>query len=292
VHKRDIIIAVLVALAWGFNFVVIKVGIDNFPPIFFSALRFTFAAFPLIFFLSRPKVSWAVIIGIATILGVIKFTLLFIGIDVGLSAGLASLLLQSQAFFTIILAALILGERPSLKVISGVALAFCGIGAIATTVDQSATVQGIALVLAAGLAWGFSNLIMRKAGQIKMLNLMVWVSLIPPIPLFILSMVYEGKTAGWQALMDISWTGAGAVLYIAFLSTILGFAGWGHLIARYGASKIAPFSLLVPIFGMSSSALFLNESFGPIRLIGAALILTGLMVTLWKQTPTSVKLES
>lgn len=276
---RDVALAVLIAVAWGFNFVVIKVGLETFPPLLFSALRFMLAALPLAFFLPRPATGWPVILGFGFMLGVVKFSLLFIGMDVGVSAGMASLLLQSQAFFTLILAALLLGERPGRTGILGMIVAFAGIGLVGATVDGASNLAGIALTLAAGLAWGASNIILREAGRVKMLNLIVWASLVPPLPLIAMSMVFEGPAAAAGAFAATGWPGVGAVLYVAFVATLFGFGGWGLLISRHGASRIAPFSLLVPIFGMSASAIVLGEAFGPLRLVGAALVLAGLALT-------------
>lgn len=278
----DIFLAISVAAVWGFNFVVIRLGIDAFPPLLFSALRFTFAAFPLVFFLPKPNVSWRIILGIGLILGVIKFALLFIGMDVGLSAGLASLVLQSQAFFTVILASILLAERPTPLQIIGILVAFSGISLVATTVDTNVTPLGLSLVLAAALAWAFSNLLMKKAGTVNMLSLIVWVSLIPPLPLIVLSLIFEGWTADMTALTNLTWIGGGSVIYIALLSTIFGFAIWGRLISIYGASRVAPFSLLVPIFGMGSSAIVLGEEFSSIRLFAAFLVIIGLILTVIK----------
>lgn len=275
----DTVLLVLVAAVWGFNFVVIKIGIANFPPIFFSALRFLFAALPLVFFLPRPAVPWRLILGIGFVLGVVKFSFLFIGMDVGLSAGLASLLLQSQAFFTVILAALLYGDRPRPVQVAGILVAFAGMAVIATTVDGGFTYAGLALVLAAGVAWAFSNLLMRKVGKVDMLSLMVWVSLVPPIPLAIISLTTEGLGRDIAALTAMSWQGLGAVAYIAYIATVFGFGIWGYMIRKHGVSTVAPFSLLVPVFGMSSSALVLGESFGPARIAGAAFVVCGLVLT-------------
>ncbi|MFD1326777.1 EamA family transporter [Mycoplana ramosa] len=275
----DIALLVLVAAVWGFNFVIIKIGIANFPPILFSALRFLFAAVPLVFFLPRPAVPWRLILGIGFVLGVVKFSFLFIGMDVGLSAGLASLLLQSQAFFTIMLAATIYGERSRPVQLAGIVVAFAGMVVISTTVDAGFTYTGLALVLAAGLAWAFSNMLMKKIGNVDMLALMVWVSLVPPIPLAVISLATEGLERDLAALQALSWQGLGAVAYIAYIATVFGFGVWGYMIRKLGVSTVAPFSLLVPVFGMSSSALVLGESFGPDRLAGAALVVCGLVLT-------------
>jgi O-acetylserine/cysteine efflux transporter len=275
-------LAVLVSFVWGLSFVAIKIGVNTFPPLLFSALRFTLAAIPLVFFLTRPKVSWRLIIGIGFVLGVVKFSLLFLGMSVGLSAGLASLTVQVQVFFTVILAAVLLGDRPSHWEMLGIILAFCGIAAVATTIDTSATKLGFALVLLAALAWAVTNILMSRAGQVQMLNLMVWISLVPPVPLVVLSLLFESQS--WPALSEIRWDGILALFYVTFVGTVLGFAGWGFLIARQGAGRVAPFGLLVPIAGMASSAVILGESFGPVRLFGAILIGAGLCLVILKKT--------
>ncbi|MGR6465534.1 EamA family transporter [Rhizobium sp. PAMB 3182] len=275
----DILMMVLVAAIWGFNFVVIKIGIANFPPILFSALRFLFAAIPLVFFIPRPAVSWPIVVAIGMVLGVIKFSLLFIGMDEGVSAGLASLVLQCQAFFTVILAAMLYRERPKPVQILGVIAAFAGIAVIGTTIDASFSLHGLVLILAAAFAWAVSNMLMKKAGGVDMLRLMVWVSLVPPLPLLAISIATEGWDRDLAALQSLTFGGAGAVLYIAYLATIFGFAVWGRMIRKYNVSNVAPFSLLVPVFGMSSSALVFGESFSPMRLAGAVLIVCGLVLT-------------
>ncbi len=287
---RHTLLATLVAAAWGFNFVVIHIGIGDFPPLLFSALRFTLAAVPLIFFVRKPDVPWSIILGIGGMLGVVKFSLLFIGMDMGLSAGLASLVLQTQAFFTIILAALLLGERPTGGQLAGMFVAFSGIALVASTVGGDLSALGFALAIAAALAWACSNLIMKKAGPVDMLGLMVWVSVIPPIPLLALSFMFEGQEAITAAFLNLRLEGVGATAYIAFVATIFGFAVWGKLINLYGAGKVAPYSLLVPIFGMTFSALLLGEEFGPLRLVAAALVITGLAINQMSgRNPTALK---
>lgn len=286
-----ILLLILVAAVWGFNFVVIRLGIDNFPPIFFSALRFLFAAIPLALILPKPDVPWRIIIGIGLVLGVVKFSLLFLGMSVGMPAGLASLVLQSQAFFTVILAVLVYGDRPRPTQIAGMIVAFSGVALIASTVNGDLTATGLALSIGAALAWAFSNLLMKKAGAVDMLRLMVWVSLVAPLPLLAISLAFEGWERDYQALTHVTWSGAGAVIYIAYLATIFGFAVWGAMIRRYGVATVAPFSLLVPVFGMSSAAIVLGEAFGPIRIIAALLIVSGLALNVfnpaWLRPPAT-----
>lgn len=276
-----ILMLVLVAAVWGFNFVVIRLGLDNFPPLLFSALRFLFAALPLAFFIRRPDVPWRLILGIGLMLGVVKFSFLFIGMDVGAPPGLASLLLQSQAFFTVLLAFLVYGDRPRPLQVAGMVVAFSGVALIATSIDGTFTVAGLVLVIAAAVAWACSNMLMKKVGKVQMLNLMVWVSLVPPIPLFIISALFEGWDRDLQALANLNLEGAGAVLFVAYGATVFGFAVWGAMISRYGVATVAPFSLLVPVFGMSSAALVLGEDFGPLRVIAAVLIVLGLVMNVF-----------
>lgn len=273
-----ILLLVLVAALWGVNFVVIRLGLDNFPPLLFSALRFLFASVPLVFFIRRPNVPWRLIIGIGLVLGVVKFSLLFIGMDVGVPPGMASLILQSQAFFTVILAMVVFSERPRALQLAGMGLAFAGIALIASTVGGSFNVTGLLLAIAAAVAWACSNMLMKKAGRVQMLNLMVWVSLVPPIPLLIISLLFEGWDRDVAALQHITLAGAGAVLFVAYVATVFGFGVWGAMISRYGVATVAPFSLLVPVFGMSSASLLLGEAFGPLRIVAAVLIIAGLIL--------------
>jgi O-acetylserine/cysteine efflux transporter len=287
-RPSHILLLIAVAALWGFNFVVIKLGISNFPPLLFSALRFTFAALPLVFLLPRPQVPWRIILGIGLVLGVVKFSLLFIGMDVGVSPGLASLLLQSQAFFTVIFGVLVYGDRPRPLQIGGMLTAFAGIALIASTVDGSFTLTGLALVIGAAIAWAGSNMLMKKAGQVDMLSLMVWVSLVPPLPLLVVSLLFEGVDRDLAALSSITWSGAGAVFYVAYVATIFGFAVWGAMIRRYGVATVAPFSLLVPVFGMSSSALVFGESFDALRIAAALMIVSGLVMNVWRSSALSV----
>ena len=236
----------------------------------------------------KPATNWRYICGIGLILGVVKFALLFVGMHIGLSAGLASIILQSQAFFTVLLVAIVFKETPGFNQVVGIVIAFSGIAIIVFTLDGKVTVVGLLMVLAAGFAWAVSNLLMKKAGTVDMLALMVWISVVPPVPLIMLSLWLEGWRANAVAFAALDVSGLGAIGYIAYLATILGFAGWGRLIRLYGAGRVAPFSLLVPVFGMGSSAFFLGEQFEALRLSAVVLVFVGLAVTLMK--PKAVRL--
>ena len=275
----DLLTALFVALIWGVNFVVIKIGLQELPPLLFSALRFTVAALPWVFVVGRPQAPWRLILAIGFLLGVLKFSALFIGMDLGMPAGLASLTLQMQAFFTVLFAALWLKERPALRQLIGMGIAFAGLGLIAWDFGAAPRdLTGLALVVLAAAFWGIANLCMKQAGGANALNLIVWVSLVPPLPLILLSAALDGPAEIEHALASLDVAGIGAVLYIGLISTVLGFGLWGRLLRRYPASLVAPFSLLVPVFGMSSGALLLGEALGPLRITAAGLVLAGLAV--------------
>ncbi|MFF7339341.1 EamA family transporter [Streptomyces sp. NPDC008163] len=274
-----IALAALVAAVWGVNFVVIELGLDHFPPLLFSALRFLVAALPAVFFVGRPKVAWKWIVGVGLTLGVAKFGLLFIGMDRGMGAGLSSLVLQVQAVFTALFAALALGERPGRTKLLGMAVALAGIGVAAVDEGASGPVLAFVLVIAAAACWGVSNVLTRKAAPPDPLNFMVWVSTVPVLPLLGLSLLFEGGHRDRAALAGLDWSGAGALVFVAWIATVFGFGAWGLLLSRYPASSVAPFTLLVPVFGMSSAALVLDESVSPLRWCAAALLVGGVALT-------------
>ncbi|MFD3441994.1 EamA family transporter [Streptomyces sp. NPDC058685] len=272
-------LAVTVAAVWGVNFVVIELGLGHFPPLPFSALRFLVAALPAVFFVGRPKVAWKWLIGVGLALGVAKFGLLFIGMDRGMPAGLSSLVLQIQAVFTAVLAAVVLAERPGRARVLGMAVALGGIALAAVDEGTSGPLLGFVLVVAAAACWGVSNVLTRKASPPDALNFMVWVSVVPVLPLLALSLLFEGPSADLHALRSLDWSGAGTIVYVAWGATVFGFGAWGFLLRRYPASAVAPFSLLVPVFGMTSAALLLDESVSPLRWGAAVLLVGGVALT-------------
>ena len=278
VRIRHVFLAVCIALVWGFNFVVIVVGLDRLPPLLFSALRFTLAAIPAALFLRSPRAPWRWVVVVAMLLGVGQFSLLFWGMDIGMPAGLSSLVLQSQAVFTAAFAALLLSERPGRQRLLGLGIALAGIGLVAADLTGQATAVSFVLVLGAAACWGASNVATRVAAPPDVLSFMVWVSAVAAMPLFALSLVFEGWETGVRAVRSIDLTGLGALAYIAFASTLFGFGAWGWLLRRYDASVVAPFSLLVPVFGMSSAALLLNERFGVLDVLGGLLVLAGVLL--------------
>ncbi|WP_329313568.1 EamA family transporter [Streptomyces sp. NBC_01278] len=272
-------LAVLVAAVWGFNFVVIEIGLGHFPPLLLSALRFLVAALPAVFFVGRPKAAWKWIIAVGVALGVAKFGLLFTGMAAGMPAGLSSLVLQVQSVFTAVLASVVLRERPGRIRMAGMAVALAGIVVAAVDGGTSGPVLGFTLVVAAAACWGVSNVLTRKASPPDALNFMVWVCTVPVLPLFALSLLLEGPERDLAALRGLDWSAAAVIGYVAWVSTVFGFGAWNHLLRRYPASSVAPFSLLVPVFGMSSAALVLGEEVSGLRWVAALLLVGGVGMT-------------
>ncbi|WP_328545781.1 EamA family transporter [Streptomyces platensis] len=280
-------LAVVVAAVWGVNFVVIDVGLRDFPPLLFSAVRFLLAALPAVFFVGRPRVSWRWVITVGVTLGIMKFGMLFIGMHAGLPPGLASLVLQGQAVFTVLFAAVLLKERARRAQIVGMAIASVGI--VLAGLDSTAgTLAGFLLVVGAAACWGLSNIAMRKAGPPDTFRFMVWVSVVPPIPLALLSVPFEGWDADLRALQHLNLSGVGAALYVAWGATLFGFAAWGYLLRTYNAPTVAPFSLLVPIFGLAAAWIFQGERMTVLTFCATALVITGIAVGMVRRSKKPV----
>ena len=277
---RSVALVVLVTAIWGVNFVVIHEGLEHFPPLLFNSLRFALMAVPAIFLVGRPRVPWRYVIAIGATLGVIKFGLLFVSIDQGLPVGLASLLLQLQVIFTIAIAAVVLGERPRREQVAGSAVAFAGLAVIAVDRAASAPILPFVLVVGAAAAWGVNNTLTRMAQPPDALALLVWASLVAPLPLLGLSFAFEGPAEIGDALAGIDLGAIGALLFVAGASGLFGFAAWIALLKRHSAASVTPFALLVPVFGIASAALLLGERPSTLELSGALLICAGLAATL------------
>ncbi|MEU7937792.1 EamA family transporter [Microbispora bryophytorum] len=275
-RPRHLALAVALAAVWGVNFVVMQTGLKHYPPLTYAALRFLLAAFPAVLVAGGPRVPWRWVVATGASLGVAQYGLLLLGMRAGMPAGLTSLVIQVQAVFTALFATTLLGERLGPRRIAGMAVAFGGLALIAAGVAaKSGAIPFGAFLLCVGAAagWGLGNVATRKAAPPDSLRFMVWVSAVSAPPLLVLSLVTEGPSS----LTSFTAEGVGAVLYTAFLSTLGGFAVWGWLLTRYDASVVAPYSLLVPVFGIASAALFTGEPISPLTVAAGALILAGLL---------------
>jgi O-acetylserine/cysteine efflux transporter len=276
------LLALAIVAVWGTNFVVIRYGLNHLPPLLFAALRFAFAVVPAIFFLPRPAVRWLSLAAYGLLIGVGQFGLLYMAMHGQISPGLASLIVQTQVFFTIGLAVVLTGERPGWAQLCALAIAVCGVLLIALHVDPAATPLGIAMVLAAGLSWAGGNIVAKVARPGNILAFVVWASLFSAIPLFGLSLAVEGWPAIVRGLRAADLGTWAAVLWQAYGNVLFGFGAWGWLLARRPASTIAPTALLVPVFGMGASALLLGEPMPFWKLAAAALVIGGLAIgVLW-----------
>jgi O-acetylserine/cysteine efflux transporter len=275
---RHALLAVAVAAAWGLNFVVIEVGLEGLPPLLLCALRFAALA-ALVPFFRRPAVPWRLLVAIGVSLGVVKFGLLFTGMDVGMPAGLASVVLQAQAPLTLLLAAAVLRERPSRAQAAGLACAAAGIAVIGAARGGDVRMAGLVLVVGAAGAWAVANLFMKRASGADPLALIVWISLVPPLPLLALSLALDGPGEVGHALTGIGGREVLAIAYIAGISTLAGFGAWSWLLRSYPAAQVASFALLVPPFGLVFGALLLGEHVGLAQAAAAALVVAGVAVS-------------
>jgi O-acetylserine/cysteine efflux transporter len=280
-----LLLALAIVAVWGTNFVVIKISLDSFPPFFFAALRYIFALLPVVFFMPKPKVSWGnlCVYGLAT--GVGQFGVMYFAIDGRISPGLASLVIQTQVFFTIGFAMFFAKEGLRLYQAVAVAVAMTGLVIIALHTDAATTFLGLALVVFAGFSWGVANTVSRRAGAINMLSYVVWASAFSIPPLLLVSLIFEG---GASHLWEISLAApAGAwmgVLWQSWANTLFGYAAWGWLLSKHPAAVVAPAPLLVPIFGMGASAFFLGEALPPWKVEAASLVIAGLVINLFWPT--------
>jgi O-acetylserine/cysteine efflux transporter len=278
---RDLLLALIVVIAWGVNFVVINVGLHGVPPMLLGALRFMLAAFPAVFFVKRPQLPWRWLLAYGVTISLGQFAFLFSAMYVGMPAGLASLVLQAQAFFTLIFAAFFLHERFRLPNVAGLLIAAAGLAVIGMQGGHAMTLAGFLLTLCAACSWALGNIVTKKVGKVDLVGLVVWGSLIPPLPFLALSYAFEGPQRIAAALSGISAMSIFAIVYLAFIATLIGYGLWSRLLSRYPASQVAPFSLLVPIVGLASASLFLDEQLSGAQVAGAVLVMAGLAVNVF-----------
>lgn len=278
---RHLLLALAVVAIWGSNFVVIKYALHTLPPMTLAVLRFSLAFVPACFFLRRPDVGWRNLGGYGLLIGVGQFGLLYLAMRSQISPGLASLVVQTQVFFTLLLAVRLRKEPVLPAQWLGLALAAGGIALIASHTDGSTTPLGVAMVLAAAFSWACANLLTQRAGRIDMLAYVVWSSAFAVPPLLLLALLIDGpaQVAAGVAAADLgTW---GAVLWQAVGNTLFGYGVWSWLLARHPAGRIVPMALLVPVFGLGSASLLMGEPMPGWKLMAAALVLGGLAINLF-----------
>ncbi|MGE8326817.1 EamA family transporter [Pseudomonas urmiensis] len=278
---KDLLIALVVIIVWGVNFVVIKVGLDGLPPMLLGALRFLLVAFPAVLLVKRPNLPWRWLIAYGATISLGQFAFLFQAMHSGMPPGLASLVLQSQAFFTLGFAALFLGERLRPASLIGLLVAASGLALIGSENSSHVPLVALLLTLCGGAMWGMGNIITRRFGSVNLVALVVWGGLIPPLPFLLLSWWLEGPQRMADALSNIGLSSVLALAFLAYAATMLGYTLWSTLLSRHPAGKVAPFSLLVPVVGLSSSAWLLGERLSAMQGWGALLVMLGLLINVF-----------
>ncbi len=284
---RDLALILVVVALLGFSFVPIKIGLREVPPFALAAMRFFFAAVPLVFFIRRPRMPISVIVAYGLAIGVFQFGLLFLGMKLGMPAGLSSIVIQVQVFFTIGLGVAFLGDRLHGENVAGGLVATLGVIVLAIYKIQGgakSTFIGLVLVLIASFAWAVGNIVAKRAArehQADMFALVVWSSLVPALTLAALSYAFEGGPVMLHAVASASALTWGCAVFLAYVATLFGFGSWARLLHRYPTALVSPFALLIPVSGLASGALFLGESLAPMQAIGVTLVLAGLIVNLY-----------
>jgi O-acetylserine/cysteine efflux transporter len=284
VPARDRLLAVLVAVVWGLNFPAIHYSLEQFPPFFLVALRFALVAVPTVLLVPRPGVPWRWVLGYGAGFGVLQFLFLYAAMDAGMPTGLASLVLQSSAPFTVVLAGVLLGERLTGRQAAGVGLAVAGLAGIAVHragLDGGATLLPVLLTLCGGLGWAFGNLCNRQARPARPFRLMLWMTVVPPLPMLAVSLAVEGPARVGASLTTLG-TGQGllalaGLLFTVVVATLGGSGLWTALMSRHPSGTVAPFSMLVPVVGMGSSWLLFGERTPVVELACGALVVAGVL---------------
>ena len=281
---RHWLAALLVVLLWGLNFVVIKFGVNEFPPLLLGALRFALVAFPAILFLPRPVISLRLLLLFGLTLCFGQFAFLFSAIAMGMPAGLASLVLQSQAFFSVLIAALLLNEKVRLHSIIAMVVAAIGLAVIEMGADLAQPVPLFAffLTLCAAFSWGCGNIVIKKAGPaVNMFSLLTWGAVFPVFPFLLASWLFEGPQAIAQSLANLTWTGVGSVMYLAYAASFIGYYLWGRLLAQHPVSLVTPMSLMIPVVGLLSAEIVLHEKLSLVQWLGSAVVVAGLAINIF-----------
>ena len=283
--QRDWLSALVVIVVWGLNFVVMKWGLATLSPLLLCALRFVAASLPFVWFVRRPQaLPWWLLAAYGLVQGVGQFGLLFTGMKLGMPAGMASVVLQVQAFITMLLAAATMGEKPHRWQWLGLCIAIGGLVFIGMAHGDSPAdmpLLGFVLVVGAAAMWAGSNLLTRMAaqqGHYDPVSFIVWSSLFPIVPLLLLAWWLEGGDTVLRQVQAIGWRELGVVAYLALLSTLVGYGLWTRLLQRYAASTVAPLSLLVPVVGLLSAMLLLGERPSLWQWLGTAGVLAGMCI--------------
>src|SRR3954452_24574866 len=285
--QTDVSLAVLVAVIWGLAFVASRIALDELSPALMTALRFAVAAVPCLF-VRKPDVSWTVLIAISGTLFLGQFLAQAYAIAHGVPVGLTSVVVQSQALFTIGFAALAFREMPSMMQTLGIGIATIGLLMICGTVGYDFSVGAFAVLMIAPVTFAVGNLLLRQARNVPMFDLFAWLCLVPPLPLLALAFAIDGPVATWHSLLNMSPTGWASMLFVGAISTSIAYWLWGRLLRDHTAAQVVPFALLVPFVGSAAASVVFGETFGPLRLAGMVTVIGGIAIMLLSKRPQSL----
>ena len=283
----DILLAVLVAVIWGLAFVASRLALDELPPALMTAMRFAIAAAPCLF-VRRPNVPWTVLIAISATLFLGQFLAQSWAIAHGVPVGLASVIVQSQALFTVAFAAVAFREIPTGVQVAGIGVAMVGLLMICGTVGFDFSVGAFAVLMISPVSFAIGNLLLRQAREVPMFDLFAWLCLVPPLPLLALAFAADGPRATWLSLSQMSATGWISMLFVGAISTCIAYWLWGRLLRDHTAAQIVPFALLVPFVGAAASSVVFGETFGPLRLAGMVTVVGGIAIMLLSKRPQAL----
>jgi len=275
----DVCIAVLVAVIWGLAFVASRIALDELPPVLMTALRFAIAALPCLF-VRRPDVSWPLLAAISFTLFLGQFLSQAYGIAHGVPVGLSSVIVQSQALFTIAFAVIVFREWPTPMQAVGIAIATIGLLMICGTAGYDFSVAAFAILMISPISFAIGNLLLRRAQNVPMFDLFAWLCLASAVPLFVLALGNDGAASTFHALIHMSLTTLLCMLALGGISTSIAYWLWGRLLRDYPAAQVVPFALLVPFVGSAASSIVFSERFGPLRLAGMLTVVGGIAVML------------
>jgi O-acetylserine/cysteine efflux transporter len=275
----DVCLAVLVALIWGFGFVATRLALDELSPALMTTLRFAIAAVPCLF-VRKPDVSWPLLIAISATLFLGQFLAQAFGIAHGVPVGLASVIVQSQALFTIAFTVIAFGEVPTRTQTIGIGFAAVGLLMICGTVGYDFSVAAFAVLMISPVSFAIGNLLLRRARDVPMFDLFAWLCLASTMPLLALTLIADGPQPAWHSLQNMSLTGVVSILTVGAVSTSIAYWLWGRLLRDYTAAQVVPFALLVPFVGAGASSIVFGERFGPLRLAGMIIVVCGIAIML------------
>src|SRR6478672_7075429 len=283
----DVALAVMVAVIWGLAFVASRIALDEFSPELMTTLRFAIAAVPCLF-VRKPKISWPLLIAISFTLFLGQFLAQAYGIAHGVPVGLTSVIVQSQALFTIAFAVIAFRELPTPMQTVGIGVATTGLLMICGTVGFDFSAGVFAVLMTSPVSFAIGNLLLRQAREVPMFDLFAWLCLLPPLPLLALAFAVDGPRATWYSLSQMSLTGWTSMLFIGAISTSIAYWLWGRLLRDHTAAQVVPFALLVPFVGAAASTVVFGETFGPLRLAGMIIVVCGIAVMLLSKRPQAL----